>query len=46
MFNNFDTLFIVRTAKLLEIAINRRFYLFIVGKSLAAKEFFQVSEKK
>ena len=40
MLNSLDTLFILRTAELLEIATNRRLQLFIVGKSLTTKPFF------
>src|SRR5436190_16390627 len=46
IFNNFDTLFIVRTVEHLKIAINRRFHLFIVGKSFTTEPFFQVWKKK
>src|SRR5580765_6864876 len=46
MFNSFDTLFIVRTVERLKLAINRRFHLFIVGKSFPPEPFFQVWKKK
>ena len=42
VFNSFDTLFIVRTVELLEIAINHRLHLLIFGKSLITEPFYQV----
>ena len=46
MFNSFATLFIVRTVELLEIFINRRLHLFILGKSLTIEPFSQVWKEK
>ena len=46
MFNSFDGLFIVRIVELLKIAINRRLYLFIVGKSSITESFFSSLERE
>jgi hypothetical protein len=46
MFNSFDALFIVRIVELCKTAINRRLYLFIVGKSFTTDLFLQVWKQK